>query len=436
ELTGRNGYREVVGLEEQNGQGRPALYHPPVDGQDVELTLDLELQRWAEKVINRPKAAPEGDEKPDDAWTENPVGAIVLMKVTGEVLAAASAPLVPGKQVGGADGQALLILERTMRQPTFLPPGSILKPLVAAYALENLGLNPEEARVACSWVTEHKSKKFAGWGKVDCHRRYGHTETNFAKIGGKDITLARALLVSCNTYFANMGDRLYDEDDFRELFRVFGLGQPSGVRFLSGVDSVRRGGLREEWGLEEKRSYSVVDRQRLANGLSEMSTTPLAMATAYAGLATGQLPEARLVQSVGGRVVPTQSIPIKISERHLSTVRHALRAVVSKSGGSAHGVGLDEASLGFTFACKTGSADYRKGLIPPYTDNYVRGDQQDLVHGMRKHTWIAGWFPADNPRYVALFYLHDTATTSGHGAVHLAAQFLSNPLLDQLLEED
>ncbi|MGK0217517.1 MAG: hypothetical protein ACI9HE_000995, partial [Planctomycetota bacterium] len=43
ELTGRNGYREVVGLEEQNGQGRPALYHPPVDGQDVELTLDLDL---------------------------------------------------------------------------------------------------------------------------------------------------------------------------------------------------------------------------------------------------------------------------------------------------------------------------------------------------------------------------------------------------------
>lgn len=435
ELTGTNGYRELVGLEEQRGQGRAALYRLPVDGQDVELTLDLELQRWAEWVINHPEPAPKSDKKPDDAWVANPVGAIVLMKVTGEVLAAASAPLMPGLKAGGADGQALKVLERTMRQPVFHPPGSIFKPFVAAFALEHLGLDPDEKRVACSGVTQNKSKSGAGWGHMACHSYVGHTKAEFARSGRTDITLQRAIKVSCNTYFAQLGETLFDEDDFLELFRVFGIGKRTGVRFF-GEDKPRRGGLREDWEHKTSLSYSVVERQRLANGLSHISTTPMAMARGYAGLASGQLPGVRLVQAIDGRVVPTQRVPLGISERNLDIVRRSMRAVVEASGGSANGKRLDAKSLGFSFVCKTGSADIGPGLVPDYgNEQYVPSGQQERVMGTRKHTWIAGWFPAENPRYVALFYLHDTATTSGHGAVYLAEQFLSGHLLDALLEE-
>ena len=112
-------------------------------------------------------------------------------------------------------------------------------------------------------------------------------------------------------------------------------------------------------------------------------------------------------------------------------------AVIEEPGGSAYGKGLDASKLGFSFVCKTGSADIGPGLVPDYHHkDFVRGGPLDPVEGTRKHTWIAGWFPAENPRYVALFYLHDTATTSSHGAVYLAAQFLSNPLVRELLKED
>jgi cell division protein FtsI/penicillin-binding protein 2 len=43
---------------------------------------------------------------------------------------------------------------------------------------------------------------------------------------------------------------------------------------------------------------------------------------------------------------------------------------------------------------------------------------------LRKHTWIAGWFPADNPRAIVVVYLHDVSETSSHTAVYVAAQFL------------
>ena len=426
ELTGRNGYREVVGLQEQSNDGRPALYRPPVDGLPVTLTLDLDLQSAGEWVINHPDEAPADDMSPDDAWVSQPVGAIVLMDVNGEILCAASAPLMAGARVGGADGQAEHVLERAMRKPLFHPPGSIMKPLVAAYALENLGLDPKQGQVICSTLNGRRP----GWKAVDCHSTWGHTPSNLALLGIKDRNLTSAMNVSCNTYFAQIGDQLFDEDDFRDLFEIFGLGRPSGVRSL-GVDGDGwRGGLREDYAIEEKASYTSVERQRLANGLSNISLTPLAMARAYGGLATGWLPSARLVHSVGGVRHDVPPVRLPISAENLQIVRKAMVGVTTN--GSAKGKGLEEADLGFRFTCKTGSADYREGLVPAYGSSYVRGDTQ-LREGMRKHTWVAGWFPAQDPRYVLVVYLHDTATTSSHSAVYVASQFLREPAVQALM---
>ena len=48
---------------------------------------------------------------------------------------------------------------------------------------------------------------------------------------------------------------------------------------------------------------------------------------------------------------------------------------------------------------------------------------------MRKHAWVAGWFPAESPRAVAVVYVHDTSTTSGNIATQLMSQFLLSPEL-------
>jgi cell division protein FtsI/penicillin-binding protein 2 len=54
---------------------------------------------------------------------------------------------------------------------------------------------------------------------------------------------------------------------------------------------------------------------------------------------------------------------------------------------------------------------------------------------MRKHTWLAGWFPAEDPRAILVVYLHDVAYTSSHTAVHVASQFLRSPEVQDYVRE-
>jgi cell division protein FtsI/penicillin-binding protein 2 len=153
-----------------------------------------------------------------------------------------------------------------------------------------------------------------------------------------------------------------------------------------------------------------------------MEATPMQVARATAGLATGTLPEVRLVREIGGVEQPQRSRPLGISESTLEFVRGALEGVVREGTGTAHIGGLSEKTLGFTFACKTGSAD-----ICPFVDNglLTEADRADMKAGKwRKHTWIAGWFPAEKPRAILVVYLHDVSETATRSSVYIAEQFL------------
>jgi hypothetical protein len=88
ELRGRDGRLESTSLEEFDSDG---LLEPAVDGGDVVLTLDQDLQLAAEATLEHP-VPPRDGKTTDLLWFANPVGAIVLLAPDGEILAAASAP--------------------------------------------------------------------------------------------------------------------------------------------------------------------------------------------------------------------------------------------------------------------------------------------------------------------------------------------------------
>ncbi len=433
ELRGRNGFREVVGLQQTRGQqSRRPMYLPPVDGLDLELTLDLDLQRAAEDVINHPLPPPVEDDRPDLEWVEDPVGAIVLMTTDGAVLAAASAPYAADTPGPHQDGQRMNPIDRTLRMPMFQPPGSVLKPLVAAWALEYRGLNPSAGRVLCHPHTSTKKKDGAGWGEVACHKYGGHSAS---ASGAPDIDLEVAIRVSCNTYFAQLGETRFDSREFQKLFDAFGIGERTGILDLGAGG---RGGWLEEYEYRRLEEFSVVHRQRLANGLSHVDVTPMQMARAYAGLATGLLPKVRVVQRVGDRWIEPEVEALPIASHNLSTVQRAMAQVVQMPGGSAYRKGLSEEDLGFRFVCKTGSADYANGgWVPNWkTYNPRSGMEPEWVEGTRKHTWVCGWLPAENPKMVVVVYVHDTATTSSHSSVYVAAQILQHPAVQAYLREE
>jgi cell division protein FtsI/penicillin-binding protein 2 len=412
DLRGENGYLEREGLEERGGSGAAGFFKPPRDGSDVVMTVDLDLQAAAQRAISHP-VLPATERERDEVWFANPVGAIVLITPDGAVLAAASSPAVPGARVpAGRDGQGAFAHERTLRRFTFQPIGSVFKPFVAAYALDRLGLDPK-AEQACD---VREGRDWASWGHVRCHARWGHGP----------LDLHEALVRSCNAYFSWLGSTYPDGDALLEAAEAFGFHRPTGVRAVGG-----RTGVVEDASMPAfaaGRSLGPADLQRGANGLAVVEGTPMQVARATAALATGRLCEVRLVESVAGVPLEVVERPVDLSSGALEAVREAMIDVVVR--GTAAGRGLGVAHLGFHLAAKTGSADYAQ--MNDVMAASLNGTQRP---GMRKHAWLAGWFPADDPVAVVVVYLHDVGFTSSHTAVHVASQFLRSDEVGALVVE-
>ena len=421
ELRGRNGYRESTGLQDRRAGNRTPIYEEPVDGLDVRLTLDLDMQRGAELLLEDPGPPPPDEDRPDHVWHGSPVGALVLITVEGDVLVAASGPSRSGHAVapGSYDDERARARDRCLDQPRFQPPGSVFKPFVAALALDRGWIRPD---TEFSCIPSDKSPT------LGAHR--ADATVRCLGVHWEHVDLRTALTKSCNSYFAAVGEQFFDGPEMRRLGRAFGFDRPTGVRSLDaegGGDS--RAGLREAYRAslfftDESMIATAPMLQRLGNGLTHLSATPLQVARAYAGLATGSLPELRLIDAVGERVLPRRASPLPFSRASLEAVRASLAEVPVT--GTARDRQLDLESLGFRLACKTGSADYQPGLVPvdPLAPVVPQTDGAAWKDGMRKHGWVAGWFPADRPAAVVVAYVHDTSTTARHIATHLCARFL------------
>jgi cell division protein FtsI/penicillin-binding protein 2 len=350
------------------------------------------------------------------------VGAIVLITPEGDVLAAASEPTQDGlPPTPNRDLERSHARERTLTRPAFNPPGSVFKPFVAAYALDRVGLDPLE-RFTCVPLDD------GGYGYEDSHGRMhchvgGHGKSN----------LAEALAVSCNATFAQIGER-FESEQLLEMADLFGFGHPTGISHVP-AEAGRRGSLREDWELKNLPAISKqlryeANRMRFANGLTFLEVTPMQVTRATAALVTGKLPELRIAHSVAGMEIAHASSDLPISPRAREIVCQALQGVINDPGGTAHNKGLDRTSLGFSFVCKTGSADTKEivGI------DGAPSERKDGQKKMRKQTWIAGWFPVEAPKAILVVMLHDVIVNSDHSSVYVAAQFLHSPAVRRFVE--
>lgn len=400
ELRGRNGFVETHGLTELESGNEGLFAREAVDGDDVHLTLLAPLVAAAQRTLREPEVPADG--RRDDDWYAAPVGAIVLLSGEGDVLAAVSEP-DEGSRIEGASGERQYLRERTLKKPTFQPPGSSIKVFMAAWALEH-GLDPART-VTCAPLAGGG----AGYADMRCWNTSGH--------GVMD--LHDALEQSCNAYFAWLGETMKTAE-FVEAYGEFGFGAPTGLRRPPPWDEglFARSGLSEDLaGLalpEHGAELSVYLRRRVANGLARIEVTPMQLARAMLALGTGELAELRLVQSVGGREVPRGARrPLALGLSGLDFVRRAMADVAGAPLGSAHNA-LSFEDLGVRVAVKTGSADIES-----------RKDQSDPR--VLKHTWVAGWLPAEKPELVFVVFVHRTLATSSHGAVFVARQLLRQP---------
>ena len=408
-LRGINGYRERVGLQE-SAAGKKAEttnLRNVIHGQDLGLTLHSELQFVAEEVLEYPDIPGPAD-KIDADWLADPEGAIVIMRPNGDLVVAASGPAPWSPRVS----ELRPSVERCLTMVDFKPPGSTFKPFAALWALEKGKLSVEDSYL-CHPDPNEPGSRMGGYKGVHCHSGYGHQAYGF----GVDVPihLASAIHVSCNVFFAHVGESL-ETWDFQGLADAFGFGEDTGIapEGTSGIVEHSFPALFDRDSPPGTTRMGLKDRMRAANGLSVVQATPVQLARATAGLATGSLPSVRIVDRMGamGEERPLfgpDPEPLPFSKKNLDIIRDAMAGVASLPEGSGNHA-LSFGDLGFEVAMKTGSADLTAG------DGKVR-----------KHTWVMGWTPVEDPKAVFVFFVRDTMATSHYSSTYLARQFLVRP---------
>jgi cell division protein FtsI (penicillin-binding protein 3) len=320
-LSGRAG--TAVMLKDARGRLYPSPSRPaaePLDGADVVLTLDAELQEIAERTLAeavRQARAAGGD-------------VVVLQPRTGEVLALASER--GGAAAGGAVGE------------TF-EPGSTAKVFTAAALLRVGKATPLDT-------------VFAERGTWTIGARIIHDVHDAGTLSLTDV-----IRLSSNIGIAKLGARLTAVEQY-EALRDFGFGSPTLIE-LPGESPGR---------LRSPRSWTGESQASLAIGY-ELAVTPLQLAAAYSVFANdGVLVEPTLlleVRDADGRVrFRHASRPVRrvVAPEVAAQLAHMLRGVVEEGTGR-------RAALGsYAVAGKTGTARRSVGgryIEGRYTASFV-----------------------------------------------------------------
>ena len=380
-LRGRNGASrvQVDALGTLRGELR---VKEPVQGRQLRLTLDLDVQKVAQDALGASK------------------GAFVVMDVhSGEVRALGSSPSfdpnIFAKIIRESDFKRLSSKENgeplsNRAIQGLYPTGSTWKLITAAAALEGGLITPDTVQ-------------FDG-GSL---RVGGVTFKNAGEVSHGALALRQALTVSSDVFFYRLGLEANNRGDGHLIQRwahKLGLGRPTGIdlpaelRGLVPSPEWRNRLFRKKL---TERPWAPGDNINLSVGQGDLQATPLQMATAYAAVANGGLlvrPHLGLrIEDADGRAIQEFEPP----GRRRTGVRPEFRqAILDGLRGAASGPGgtSTEVFKGFPIpiAGKTGTAEKGPG----------RADQ----------SWYIALAPYPSPRYVVAV----TDEAGGFGAKRAA----------------
>jgi penicillin-binding protein 2 len=359
----------------------------PVPGRAVTLTLDLDLQKAAEESF-----------LPDVLGEPGKLGALVAMDVSnGDILALAAKPSYdPNDFAGGIDAETWEQLMTDEWRPIQnraisgqYPPGSVLKAIVAAAALEEGVIDPGE-RVFCPGHFRLGRRTYRCW------KRGGHGS----------VDLRQAIKSSCDVYFYQLGLKI-GIDRLAVTARGFGLGQRTGIALgqenagLVPTSEWKERRFGEVWMKGETVSASI--------GQGFNLVTPLQLAVAFAAIANGgKLFRPRLVVSIQARDEPATPGPapellgtVPVDPAHLARVTDALEAVVGEEGGTARRARVP----GVRVAGKTGTAQV---VHMKHTEDL---EEDEVPIHFRDHAWFVGFAPVEAPEIVVAALVEH----GGHG---------------------
>jgi penicillin-binding protein 2 len=389
-LRGRNGLKRIE-VDALGHERRVVDAMEPARGDDLYLTIDMELQRVAEEALG------------------GRAGAIVVVDPgSGDVLAMVSHPAADPNRLSGSMSTAewnRLVndadhpLTNRAIQGVY-PPGSVFKIPVAAAALESGQIRLDD-HLFCQGGLQFGRRFFRDW-----------------KAGGHgNMSLVDAIAQSCDVYFYRVGSMI-GVDTIAKYATEFGLGQPTGIA----LGSERRGivpstewktkAIGEPWYPGETLSVAI--------GQGYVGVTPLQMADLIAVVASGGARyQPHLVKAIqdrdsGRRVTfpPVRLADAAVGSKTFHALRRALVAVVQDE----HGTGGSARSKLVSIGGKTGTAQV--------VGSQAGAGRVKAPSGYEDHAWFVAFAPVESPTIaVAVLVEH-----GGHGGS------VAGPLAKRIIE--
>ncbi len=345
---------------------------PSTQGKDLELTIDLNLQLVAEKVLK-----------------DKIGGAIIVMDPRdGAIRAMASKPTFdlnffskdfkPQKEYDE--------LFNSSNKPLFnralnaYDPGSVWKIVTAIAGLESGRFPPE---------TLLETKPCITYGS-QCFRE--HNDLGFGTIGYED-----ALRVSSNTFFYQIGYGV-GVDEIYSVSKKLGFASLSGIEISEqeNIGLVANSKWAKEgrgWGDPGKTPWVPEDIASMSIGQFVVQVTPIQIARAYAAIANGgYLVTPHLSKKVGQPYSNHKPIKIDIDPNNIQLVKNGLRKVVES------GTGV--------------SINYGVSNLPPVSGK--TGTAED-GEGGSDHAWFVCFTPSDKSELLIVAFAQNTP---GGGSVH------------------
>jgi len=340
---------------------------PPTPGKNIYLSIDTGLQLVAKKAMG------------------NNHGAIVALDPNnGEILALVSSPSYdPNKFVMGISTKELAMLQSSPSEPLYnralrgqYPPASTIKPFLALEALE-------------TGATTIKRKLFdPGWFKLENNNHLYH---DWRPKGHGELSLRKALIVSCDTYFYDLASRMGIKP-IDTIMRKFGFGEPTGIDMgeeLPGLVPTPK------WKFKHKgHSWYVGDTINLGIGQGYMLVTPLqlAIATAAIGMHGQRYQPHLLIRSEddkGNKTTkePIPLAPVQVKNQYFWTfIIRAMEGVIKYGTGYQFGHDTPYRAAG-----KTGTAQV---FSMKEDEEYI---SENIPKRLRDHSLFIAFAPAEKP---------------------------------------
>lgn len=321
-------------------QNRDDINIAPINGMDINLTIDLQLQKFV-----------------DDNFPSDLRGAVVVMDYeNGEVLAYISRPEFDQNIFMSRIPTTMWDSIRSDTTKPFLdrvskavyPPGSVFKIITAGFGLENKLISRWTKLSYCDGGMQ------VGDRYVKCWNKYGHGSLN----------VLDALKVSCDVFFYDLSFRI-GLDDFCYFVKDSMLSEKTGIDI---PDEAKGFFPTTKWYKNMYGTYVSI-RGHMVNlsiGQGEMFMSPLQICALYAGIANDGLWKKPhlLKQAVRGDSILTinnftdnTEVKLPYSAENIKIIEEALRKVVTQSNGTAHVINRKNRNL----YGKTGSAEHKKG---------------------------------------------------------------------------